>query len=181
MTQPDMTLYTKMVKKQRDLDRRNGGSKLSNTSGANLDDKIKVMNMDPEEKQEVVRDFAHSILLRSGSTGGNKNLFVNSKEAFMQLPKAKSPMGMTTMSNSKTGFFAATDPSATDYKTLKKNERASKVFDKARSSSISIMRIERELSPKKRRGSPDSTAAMKAETLIRDLVAMDENHENERM
>ena len=72
-----------MLKKQRDLDRRNAGSKLSNTSGGNVDSKIKVLNMDPEEKQEVVRDFAHSILLRSGSTGGNKNLFVNSKEAFM--------------------------------------------------------------------------------------------------
>ena len=54
------------------------------------------MNFDDEEKNEIVRDFTHSILLRSGSTGGNKNLFVNSKEAFMQLPKAKSPMGMTT-------------------------------------------------------------------------------------
>ena len=100
MTQPDTSLYQKMLKKQRDLERRNRGSRLSNTSGDNqgggASSKIKVMNFDDEEKNEIVRDFTHSILLRSGSTGGNKNLFVNSKEAFMQLPKAKSPMGMTT-------------------------------------------------------------------------------------
>ena len=38
--------------------------------------------MDEEEKQEIAKDFTNSILLKSGSAGGNKTLFVNSREAF---------------------------------------------------------------------------------------------------
>lgn len=122
--------------------------------------------MDKEEQQEIVRDFTQSILLRSGSTGGNKNLFVNSKEAFFPSTRAaNSPLGMATTSNSPSGFFAQTDMngSGNDYKTLKKNfdtQKGSNVLNN-RSSSISMVRIEREFSPVKRKGSLE--AAMAAE------------------
>ena len=120
--------------------------------------------MDKEEQQEIVRDFTQSILLRSGSTGGNKNLFVNSKEAFFPSNRgANSPLGMATTSNSPSGFFAQTDMNSTgnDYKTLKKNfdtQKGSNVLNN-RSSSISMVRIEREFSPVKRKGSLEAAIA----------------------
>lgn len=123
---------------------------MSNTSrdGGSRSD-YGALNYNKEEKKEIVRDFTQSILFQSGSTGGNKNLFVDSKQAFTQLPIKNNSPNMSGMSTSKTGFFAQSDPYATDYKSLKKHERASRVFDKqnGRSSSIAIMRIERELSP----------------------------------
>lgn len=81
MTQPDTTLYKKLIKSKRETERRNGGSKMSNTSrgaeGGGSD--YGALNYNKEEKKEIVRDFTQSILFQSGSTGGNKNLFVDSK------------------------------------------------------------------------------------------------------
>ena len=53
---------------------------MSNTSrdGGSRSD-YGALNYNKEEKKEIVRDFTQSILFQSGSTGGNKNLFVDSK------------------------------------------------------------------------------------------------------
>ena len=64
---------------------------------------------------------------------------------------------------------------STDYKTLKKNYNDSKGSKlNARSSSISMVRIDREFSPMKRKGSTE--AALGAEKLISELT--DNDHEN---
>ena len=89
-------------------------------------------------------------------------------------------MGQTlATSNSPSGFFAMTDMNATDYKTLKRNanhQKGSNTLNN-RSSSISIVRMEREFSPKKRRGSIE--AAMAAEQLIMDLTENDQDFNEE--
>ena len=89
-------------------------------------------------------------------------------------------MGRTiTMSNSPSGFFAQTDMNATDYKSLKKNfnyQKGSNVLNN-RSSSISMVRIEREFSPIKRRGSLE--AALAAEQLILDLTENEQDQNEE--
>ena len=76
----------------------NTKSKLSNNTTGNSP----LLVMDEEEKQEIAKDFTNSILLKSGSAGGNKTLFVNSREAFYpqnqrSLGGANSPLGMTGM------------------------------------------------------------------------------------
>ena len=66
-----------------------------------------------EEDAEIAREFTTSILAKSGSTGGNKSLFVSSKA----LMAGGSPVANTA---SQGGFLAQTDPTATfDYKALK--------------------------------------------------------------
>jgi hypothetical protein len=88
--------------------------------------------------------------MRSGSTGGNKSLFVNSKIALMRA--TASPEDMATSSSK---FLAMHDPSVTaDYKTLKKNVHTTKMLANRSSgmdSSISITRLDRELSPPQQR------------------------------
>ena len=123
--------------------------------------------LDKEDHIGIVKDFTQSVLLRSGSTGGNKNLFVSSNSAFMPAPQASIPDGSKTNARdskaSKTGFFAGLDMNATDYKSLKKNQFASRVLNN-RSSSLSQTRIDREFSPRGRKGAKnDETAGNQTE------------------
>ena len=38
--------------------------------------------LQPEEKQEIVKDFTTNLLGKSGTKAGNMTMFVSSKEAF---------------------------------------------------------------------------------------------------
>ena len=154
LRQPDSGLYKKLKKKQDSASPERFVSRLSNASGKN-----KTLVLDDEEKQEV-SDFTRTFLMRSGSTGGNKSLFVNSKIALMR--QTASPMDMATSSNK---FLAMHDPSVTaDYKTLKKNVLTTKLIANRSSgmdSSISICRLDREFSPSRLQGSQkENTAAI---------------------
>ena len=72
------------------------------------------MTLDAEETQEM-RELTHSILMKSGSTGGNKSLFVNPSQQLAKLGGSSSPLGMAASSSSN-GFLNMTDPGATaDY------------------------------------------------------------------
>ena len=137
-----------------------------------------------EEEQEGVKEFTNTILLKNGSSGGNKGLFINSRAA-LNRGASNSPL-----KNSQSGFLSQNDPNSTaDYKTLKKNQETSRMLANRTSqmqSSISIKMIERELSPLPRKGSMDSLhkegneIQVAAEQLIHDLtIDLDETQENE--
>ena len=166
LRQPDYEMYKKMAKKQQ-AERLNAKSKLSNNTASNNP----LLILDEEEKQEIAKDFTSSILLKSGSAGGNKTLFVNSREAFYpqnqrSLGGNNSPLGMN---QSGTGFNE--HGMGVDYHSLKRNSNASKVSNKmnSRASSLSMVRLERELNIGSRVGTAD--AAKTAEQLINDLTS----------
>ena len=58
-----------------------------------------------EEEQQEAREFTHTILLKSGSTGGNKNLFVSSKGALNRSKDSGGQLaGTLANSSSQIGF-----------------------------------------------------------------------------
>ena len=138
---PDVSLYEKLKKKQQANSKSPSRftSRLSQGRNSNL-------ALDEEETAEA-REFTTSMLAKSGSTGGNKSLFVSSKAALGR----SSPINI--MSASQGGFLSQTDPTATfDYKALKQNQNASRTLANRSSalmdSSISMTRFDREFSPK---------------------------------
>ena len=92
--------------------------------------------------------------MKSGSTGGNKSLFVNSRAS---IGRSNSPDLVKQGSQKQGGFFAMTDASATaDYKSMKKSQNLTRMLNNrssAMKSAISVTRLEREFSPMRRRGS----------------------------
>ena len=97
----------------------------------------------PEHEQEEIREQTKSMLRQSGSIGGNKSLFVNSKANMSTI----SHFGQDSTHPPKF------DPNTSIYKTLKHHQYATKAPEARTSvmkSSHSIQRLDREFSPLKK-------------------------------
>jgi len=116
--QPDSGLYKRMRKSQ-------SPQGLGSFAGTATNKNSKPMPL--EEDQQYDAQQATSIILRkSGSIGGNRSLFVNSRAVLMNA--ANSPLAG---SNSSGSFAAMQDPAATlDYKMLKKGSYFSRTLAK---------------------------------------------------
>ena len=80
-----------------------------------------------EEEQQDAQEATGKVLRRSGSIGGNRSLFVNSRHALMN-NMTNSPVNLKA-SVSSGSFTLAQDPNTTlDYNTLKKGANFSRTL-----------------------------------------------------
>ena len=140
LPKPDLKLYEKMQKRQGS---NSPSGRMSNTSKGSPS----AMRILGEDEAQDAREFANSILLRSGSTGGGKTLFINTNRD----QRNASPM------ENGSPFMASQDPTATvDYAQFKQTKTTNRIIanrSSAMKNSLSNSRLDREFSPERKRGS----------------------------
>lgn len=131
-----------------------------------------------EEEALEAKEMTNTILLKSGSVGGSKSLFVDPKATMQRF--AQSPLGLASSGSS--GAFdnkmLTIDPETTaNYSALKKNFAANRMMQNPKlgmNPSMSIQRLDRELSPDRnqspKRMSESQAADKTAEQLIKELT-----------